>query len=406
VSVGWHALCGVALVLAVSRTGAAEPILYGVGDLPGGATGSYPRAVSADGSTVIGDSQSSTAGGSYLLEAFRWREGTLTGLGTPEDRQTRASAVSGDGAVVVGEMAGGGSGPFGFPWPPEAFRWSASDGLVGLGHLPEANMRLRDRWSIASGVSSDGAVIVGSSNTDLGRSDVGVEAFRWKAGTMQSLGVLEGGSWSRAWAVSGDGSVVVGGADVGGIEQAFRWSAETGIVGLGSLPGGLGESVARDVTPDGSIIVGQSRVAHGGEMYREAFLWTAETGMIDFCDLAFCAVGIFGDVLAVTDDGRTAVGYANTGPVIWHDDTGMRGLTDYLVVDLGLDLRGWHLDEVRDISGDGNAIIGWGRNPQGGYEGWVVAIPEPTTGALLVTGLLVLGIGGRLRMPRSRSRTR
>src|SRR5262245_39101254 len=54
------------------------------------------------------------------------------------------------------------------------------------------------------------------------------------AATLQSLGDLPGGSFdSRANAVSADGSVVVGfGDNAAGYQDAFRWTAAAGMVGL------------------------------------------------------------------------------------------------------------------------------------------------------------------------------
>ena len=60
-----------------------------------------------------------------------------------------ANRVSGDGSVVVG-ISGGHSG--------QAFRWTAADGMVGLGRPPG------DFYSYARGVNDDGSVVVGGSD--------------------------------------------------------------------------------------------------------------------------------------------------------------------------------------------------------------------------------------------------
>ena len=52
----------------------------GLGDLPGGGFWSNAVGVSADGSVVVGFSDSSA---SDIGEAFRWENGVMTGLGYP-----------------------------------------------------------------------------------------------------------------------------------------------------------------------------------------------------------------------------------------------------------------------------------------------------------------------------------
>ncbi|MBI5863440.1 MAG: hypothetical protein HZB38_02790 [Planctomycetes bacterium] len=66
-------------------------------------------------------------------------------------------------------------------------------------------------------------------------------AARWSASTgFQSIGELPGGeTYSMPYAISDDGNVIVGVSWSGtAFEEAFRWTPETGIVGLGSTLGG------------------------------------------------------------------------------------------------------------------------------------------------------------------------
>ena len=80
--------------------------------------------------------------------------------------------------------------------------------------------------------------------------------------------------------MSADGAVVGQVHSENGFE-AFRWTAATGMVGLGDLPGGPFASVARGVSGDGSVVVGRSLSANG----TEAFRCTQATGMVGFGDL-------------------------------------------------------------------------------------------------------------------------
>jgi probable HAF family extracellular repeat protein len=75
--------------------------------------------------------------------------------------------------------------------------------------------------------------------------------------SFQGLGDLPGGSfYSRAYSVSSDGSVVVGSSESASGWEAFRWTSGSGMSGLGDLPGGCFGSWAYGVSSDGSVIVG------------------------------------------------------------------------------------------------------------------------------------------------------
>ena len=110
--------------------------------------------VSADGSVIVGDYSWVKIAGHQ--EALRWEDSTITHLGyLPGFTHSSARAVSDDGSVVVGYSQGTSD------W--EAFRWTSGTGMVGLADLPGGNF---DSWAFA--VSADGSVIVGRGTTDLG----------------------------------------------------------------------------------------------------------------------------------------------------------------------------------------------------------------------------------------------
>src|SRR5262245_33665359 len=93
--------------------------------------------------------------------------------------------------------------------------------------------------SLAFGVSADGNVAVGMSNSPLG-----FQAFRWSAGDgMVGLGAFQtsGFPFSQAFGVSGDSSVIVGSSmrddSLNEDGSPFRWTAATGLVYPGNLDG-------------------------------------------------------------------------------------------------------------------------------------------------------------------------
>jgi probable HAF family extracellular repeat protein len=167
-----------------------------------------------------------------------------------------ATGVSANGSVIVGR----GSTTSGSSLTAEAFRWTASSGIVGLGYLPGAGGEFFE--SSAFGVSGDGAVVVG-----VGSSASGYEAFRWTEDSgMLGLGQLPGSQYGSATAVNADGSVIVGFSYVSGSAEAFRWSAASRMERLWDvlLVNGLDPAAdgwtslwdARGVSADGNTIVG------------------------------------------------------------------------------------------------------------------------------------------------------
>ncbi|MBN1786989.1 MAG: hypothetical protein JW806_01190 [Sedimentisphaerales bacterium] len=339
---------------------------------------SFATAISADGNAVVGFSKL----GSGDKEAFRWTasEGMI-GLGfLPADFPVDDSAawdVSADGAVIVG--IGKLNWWYGEPWSEtdEAFYWTESGGMQGLGVLPGADYYR----STASGVSADGSVVVGTSKVSY--SDC---AFRWTSENgMVSLGYLSDTyHTSGAKDVCADGSIVVGCSRSGpAITEAFRWTQSEGMVGLGFLPDSQ-TSEAWCISADGSVVAGLSRYESG----YEAFRWTATEGMTG---LGFIESGaLISAAFDMSADGSIIVGMSQTsdpnlGEVafIWRDSFGMQSLKDVLENTYGLDLTDWTLISARGISADGLKIVGDGIDPNGHTQAWVATLEEPGPSVIL-----------------------
>lgn len=343
----------------------AEPMFMGLGNLPGGGSPSVAHSVSADGSTVVGESD----GASGVPIAFRWTaEEGMMALGVlPGGFTSAAYDVSADGSAVVGR-----SNTQGANTPTsgdEAFRWTAEDGLQGLGDLPGGAF-----ISHANGTSVDGSIVVGYSR--VGARTRIMDSFRWADETgMLGLGGFPGITHNNfANATSADGSIVVGyGQSLNGIE-AYRWTADTGIVGLGVLPGAAWfQSFAEGISSDGSVIVGRSNSALGGEAYR----WTAEGGMESLGTLPESNLSW---AMATSSDGSVVVGFGNVDgfrvAFVWDPTSGMRSLRQILT-DEGIDLTGWRLLEATDVSDDGRTVVGYGIDPAGGTQAWLAELPGP-----------------------------
>ncbi|GAG91457.1 unnamed protein product, partial [marine sediment metagenome] len=111
--------------------------------------------------------------------------------------------------------------------------------------------------------TSDGTWFTGSDTITI--------SCQYMTASFQSLGGLAVGFGSIAADVTPDGSVVVGRSSRGSGKEAFRWTAEEGMVGLGDLPGSIFFSGATGVSSDGSIVVGYGHSASG----QKGFRWTA-----------------------------------------------------------------------------------------------------------------------------------
>ncbi len=329
-----------------------------LGDVPGGAFNSGATAISADGMTVLGQGTPEGAGNVVAPAAFVWTEASgLVGLGDLPGGSDRSfgHAISSDGSVIVGESNSVFTDP---TFGSEAFRWTPAGGMVGLGDLPGGTF-----GSDAVFISADGSVVVG-----IGRNSQAVpggarEVFRWTQATgMVGLGSLPGGfpsTSSTANAMSADGSVIVGRASSSSAtsgQQAFRWTLAGGMVGLGDLPGGGFQSEAMVVSADGSVVAGQSRSEAVGAAL-EIFRWTEVSGMVGLGTIP--GGSGHSTALAISMDGSVIVGTSTLDENVgaheafrWTAETGMVGLGDFP----GGDVR----STATAVSADGSIIIGIG----------------------------------------------
>ncbi|MEX2141627.1 MAG: PEP-CTERM sorting domain-containing protein [Pirellulales bacterium] len=336
-----------------------------------GGTTSQAYDVSADGSVVVGTVRNVSNG---INRVFHWTAGQslLNGNGD------FPVAVSADGRVVVGTHL---TPTFSL----EAFRWTVGGSFETLGLLPGAGSTRSDAFD----VSADGSVVVG-----VGSIGVNREAFRWTSETgFVTLGDLPGGPVdSGAFGISADGRVVVGQGNIATASQGFRWTEETGIVGIPFPPGG-NSGIARRVSVDGSVVVGVSAFPQpGGGSAFEAFRWTESEGMIGLGDLPGGL--IFSDAKDVSQDGSVIVGVSNTpredgvpldAAFYWTEQLGMINLRDALIAGGATGLEGWWLFEARGVSADGLTVAGWGRH-DGRMEAFVATVPEPSTVVLTMMG--------------------
>lgn len=330
-----------------------------LGFLPNG-TESKARDVSDNGSVVVGmgfippDNRTPTTG----YRALCWTGGVMTNLGWLGGGPywySSSQGVSADGSVIVGGSSSASGG--------RAFRWTAGGGMVSLGTLSG------DTDSNAHGVSANGLVVVGKST----HPTKGDRAFRWTGGVMTNLGTLPQGGFSEAWAPSSNGSVVAGmsGSRRNG-DRAFRWTS----AGMQDLGPAVSRNTSKgDISGDGLVVVGATGTASAPVTSDRAFRWTAGTGMVSLGTLN-PAWGSW--ATGVNQDGSMVVGSSGLEAhpsnvrhaFLWTSALGMVDLNSYLP-SLGIDLTGWTLVEADSISADGLTIVGYGLNAGGQPEAWV-----------------------------------
>ncbi|MBX9845047.1 MAG: autotransporter domain-containing protein [Xanthobacteraceae bacterium] len=346
--------------------------------MPGGGSFGVPHAISADGSTVVGEYSDSSS----FLFAFRWPgSGTASDLGFlgAPINGTIAWGVNADGTVVVGTSAS------------QAFRWTQATGMVGLGSLDPFGLNT----SAAYGVSGDGTIVVGQT-TSPGFQTSGGEAFRWTQGTgMAGLGSLDTlaniAKFSKATAISTDGQVIVGQSTSDTYTtagEAFRWQGGT-MTGLGTLtgPGASSYSIANAVSANGSVVVGQSSSGTIVDLFGgsgEAFRWTQATGMQGLG--ALNPTDFQSSALAVNGDGSVVVGFSQNSSFQnvafrWTQTTGMRSIASILTAG-GVNVANWSFDQATGVSADGTLMVGSGTDPNGNPQAWIARVSASGTGVI------------------------
>lgn len=319
--------------------------------------------------------------------------------------------ISADGSTVGGSLG-----------PPESrdnegFIWQESTG-VELGFSAVSSLSADGSTFATAGgftvgsradyISGDGSVFVRTNGAEdrggPGDTTVSVSGF----GDISGLPGKDYTTFARD--ISTDGSTVVGTSatvrapgvngnwyqyPVFDTTEAFAWSADQGTRGLGDLSGGSDFSSAYGVSADGTTVVGQSSSGNGPE----AFAWNAATGMIGLGDLSGGAFSSLAE--DVSADGKSIVGFATTDqgevPFLWTETAGMRSIQQLLTDDFNLDLTGWTLTGRSVISDDGLTIAGQGINPNGQSEAWLARLDAPDTSSESVpepSGLLGLALLG------------
>lgn len=317
---------------------ACEGLRFRALGLPADSDSCAARAVSGDGTTVVGSCTRYEAPfGIVRVRAFRWtRDAGTTDLGLAADKHSEAVAVSRDGSIVVGsersEQFGSGTG---FRVGPE--------GKVQLG------------LDFVTAASADGNVVVGGLMVRVDGGFVSSEPAIWTPSGVSRLSTAGLDSDVQAMVISADGSVIGGSGKVGDTLHALRWDS-SGVSLLPLPPGGVHGEVGA-ITADGTIIYGA--VSFADESYHVA-RWTA--GGVE--DLGA------GGANGVSADGSVVL----AGQRLWDATSGWRLLRDLS----DTNLEGWTELNGAAISDDGKVVVGSSQFPSPitpGVRAFILHVP-------------------------------
>jgi probable HAF family extracellular repeat protein len=248
-----------------------------------------------------------------------------------------ANGISADGHVVVGFS----NTPQGF----RAFRWTAATGMQNLGAFANPTGYTS---SEAHAASADGSVIVGVSIRPESLNENG-SPFRTTPTGLEYLGGLGGSEGGWAYAVTPDGSVIAGSMCAPNFDYvAFSWRSPGPPVPLLSVNNQVSAS-AHAVSENGRIFGGS--VSIGSFSNRRAALW-GDGGFTITLLPPLCANGL-STILAMTPDGSTQVGQSCATATKW---------TDGAITSLGTIPNGqaFTVYLATAVSADGNTIVGLG----------------------------------------------
>ena len=281
--------------------------------------------------------------------------------------------VSADGLIIVGTgntMTG-----------PVAFRadtWVVDEDLVPI----PVQLTITDTFyteqtlqtSSAQAVSADGTIIAGFGGTKTGNKAfvttfLGIDGTTGEA-ILESyvLPAIDGGKWSEAYAmtVTDEGVIYIAGrSDSSKGPQACIWfqgddpetpEVEAYVVkGIGGLSKKKYDSVATSIvyrpgsTAGDLMVVGYSQSI----LYpSEAFVWTGNP--------------------VLEPDGPYTLPDGGENEYIGYMYDLEKILTKTGAGEASLMGSSWILNEATGISGAGDRIVGWGINPEGGVEAWLV----------------------------------
>ncbi|MFI4917560.1 MAG: GC-type dockerin domain-anchored protein [Phycisphaerales bacterium JB060] len=300
-------------------------------------------AVSADGRYVTGLGNASQPGAFRLDTVTGERE--VIGIGWPRD-------ISADGSAIVGSI-----GIF-----DGAFLWTEAEGYINLNDTVPVLPGRSTVWAI----SDDGQQIAGEPTSG--------DAIRYsRSGEVVTLA-----DCGQPYAISSDGATMAGFATFPGDTKLYAgvWDAD-----------GVATIIQRDA--EATALSNDGRYAFGsmGDD-RNPFRWSSDGGLESIETLPGARLTI---LWGASHDGRRAAGFAvvdDTVSMVWDEGVGARPLKAYLQDEHGIDLAGWSLKTLQNMSDDGLSFVGAATDPMGRNVWYVARAGEPCLADLDGNGVL------------------
>jgi uncharacterized membrane protein len=201
---------------------------------------------------------------------------------------------------------------------------------------------------------------------------------------MQPLAPPQGTVDDGAHALTPDGAAIVGFSHDAASSQAFRWTERTGMTRLGVLPGYDWSSTgsSNQLSDDGAIVIGRSsRRSDGGQSQQMGFRWTEASGMVALGFLPGSDESIAENISA---DGSVIAGESHlssldpaqqtTIAVYWDAGGNVTSLATALA-GAGVDLQGFKLEYAYVWPPDSHLFWGIGSTREGERRGWIARVP-------------------------------
>jgi probable HAF family extracellular repeat protein len=348
---------GVGALLCVGATNGVGAMTYTLTELP--PIGSTPASYYSFAYGINASGQVAGYGTSANgVLATTWNGNTPTGLSTSP---TSFSFGINNAGQVVGWNNG------------QATLWNGSTAIT----LSQPTGLISSQ---ANAINNAGQIVGQAGNTDA-------HAIVWNGGVPTDLSAANGNA-GIARGINSVGQIVGSSypSGISGLSQATIWNGTTP-TSLGNL-GGI-TSVANAINNAGKV-VGWSSTNPVGPQNAYAFIWTGGT-MTALVNLANAGGSVAYDINNAGQVVGDTIMTGGTHATLWQNNT---------PIDLNAVLNssglGWVLEDAF-ANNDRGQIVGWGFNPLGQQEAYLLTpsgvggVPEPSTWAMMILGFAGIG---------------